>query len=160
MERLTEQQAMIELGFTPQLVRQLRTLPFPQAQARLVELKAEAKKLLRQASFKYHPDRNQGDEAVATANFTLLREVAKKLEQAKLQRAMPAPQMVRISMGPFPFPAHVQFRVQPGVGTTNTTTSTSTVYGRAWDAMNSTTARAASNPTEYVARRAVNVKPR
>jgi len=79
------QQGVLALGIIRSDIDQLRELPFEDAQARLEEIQARAKKRYRKLALELHPDRNNGDEVKAKL-FNLVTQVNKQLQDLKIVR--------------------------------------------------------------------------
>lgn len=106
-------QALVELGITPDAIRQVRSAPQAQGERLLDELKSSAKSRYRRLAFELHPDRTGNDE-VKAAKFSFLTMVVKEVEGMRWVPFPPPPpqQTIRIQ---FVFPVPVQVVPAPAV---------------------------------------------
>ncbi len=122
MNQQLEERLTAELGFTAERVSVLRKTPFEQAVSQLEAMKQEARGAYRKLVFKYHPDRNAGDETMIRA----LTRVLENLESLQIRRKQPQPppMVVHFNQG---VPINIHIRRAPTYSTT-TTASVATVY--------------------------------
>lgn len=109
---------MRDLGLTIEAHAAIRTAPtLEQAVARLVTLKAEARRRFHKLALELHPDRTSDTNKVE--RFKVLAQVMDQLDRMKVEQPTPRPLPHRPIV-------HIVFTAGPGVGYSSNTSNTST----------------------------------